>query len=79
VPVIRLLHYLYAESENFYPIEKKRKILNYNTLARAEDQISIHSTPSLYKPWDSPLARVLDKLLEKLRSQRETPISPAGE
>ena len=37
VPVIRLLHYLYAESENFYPIEKKRKILNYNTLARFED------------------------------------------
>ena len=37
VPVIRLLHYLYAESENFYPIEKKRKILNYNTLARVED------------------------------------------
>jgi hypothetical protein len=37
VPIIRLLHYLYAESENFYPIEKKRKILNYNTLARTED------------------------------------------
>lgn len=37
VPIIRLLHYLYAESENFYPIEKKRKILNYHTLARTED------------------------------------------
>ena len=79
MPVIRLLHYLYAESENFYPIEKKRKILNYNTLARVEDGISIPSTPSLFKPWDSPLARVLEKLLEKLRKQRETAISPAGE
>lgn len=37
VPIIRLIHYLYAESENFYPIEKKRKILNYNTLAGPED------------------------------------------
>ena len=33
VPIIRLLHYLYAESELYYPIEKKRKILNYNALA----------------------------------------------
>jgi hypothetical protein len=63
VPVIRLLHYLFAESENFYPIEKKRKILNYNNLARTEDEISIHSTLSAVKPWDSPLARVLEKLL----------------
>lgn len=36
VPIIRLLHYLYAESEFFYPIEKKRKILNFNMLARTE-------------------------------------------
>lgn len=79
VPVIRLLHYLYAESENFYPIEKKRKILNYNTLARSEDEISIHSTLSAVKPWDSPLARVLEKLLEKLKGYRESPISPVGE
>lgn len=51
VPIIRLIHYLYAESEKFYPIEKKRKILNYNTLAANADEISIHSTPSDIKPW----------------------------
>ncbi len=42
--------------KNFYPIEKKRKILNFNNLARTEDEISIHSTLSAVKPWDSPLS-----------------------
>jgi hypothetical protein len=64
VPVTRLLHYLYAESEKFYPIEKKRKILDFNHLANAEDEIELHSTLSADKPWDDPLFnRVLMKLL----------------
>jgi hypothetical protein len=32
VPVIRLLHYLYAESERFYPIERKKRIVDYEKL-----------------------------------------------
>jgi hypothetical protein len=32
VPVIRLLHYLYAESERFYPIERKKRVVDYERL-----------------------------------------------
>jgi hypothetical protein len=80
VPVIRLIHYLYAESEVFYPIEKKRKILDFNHLANAEEEISLHSTLSLVKPWDDPLFnRVLMKLLSKLKECAAIPISPKTE
>ena len=30
IPIIRLIHYLYAESEYYYPIERKRRILKFN-------------------------------------------------
>lgn len=78
MPIIRLLHYLYAESELFYPIEKKRKILNFNMLARTEEEISIHSTLSDLKPWDPPFGRVLEKLVAKLKIHKESPICPVG-
>ncbi len=29
VPVTRLLHYLYVESEKFYPMERKRRLMNF--------------------------------------------------
>lgn len=32
VPIIRLLHNLYAESEKFYPIEKKKRISDWEKL-----------------------------------------------
>lgn len=32
VPIIRLLHNLYAESERFYPIERKKRISDFASL-----------------------------------------------
>lgn len=44
VPVIRLLHNLYAESEKFYPIEKKKRISDYDKMQ--EETIDVMSTTS---------------------------------
>lgn len=62
VPILRILHYLYAESENFYPVERKRRIVNFKELS-GDVQPTIISTHSAIKPWDPPLDRVLRKLL----------------
>lgn len=47
VPIIRIMHYLYAESENFYPIDRITRVLNYNQL---EEKITINSTKSEVRP-----------------------------
>lgn len=62
VPVLRILHYLYAESEVFYPVERQKKIVNFNVLNQ-DLKPSIISTPSAIKPWEPPFDRVLKKLL----------------
>jgi hypothetical protein len=70
-----MLHYLYAESENFYPIEKKRKILNFNKLAEGQEGIAVNCTASkTNKPWDPPFDRILARLLNKLKEYG--PIDP---
>ena len=66
VPIIRILHYLYAESERFYPIERKNRIVDYEKLATQE--ITVMCTNSDVKPWDPPINRVLRVLLQKLRT-----------
>ena len=76
VPVIRLLHYLYAESEFYYPIEKERKILNYNNLHEGEN-ISIFYTPCEQRPWEPPFDRILATVMRKLKTYG--PIVPEGE
>ena len=50
IPIIRLLHYLHAESEYYYPIVKRRRLLNYNTV-QGGDGVSLNSTHSELKPW----------------------------
>lgn len=65
VPIIRLLHNLYAESEKFYPIEKKKRISDYDQM-QEEEAIDIMTTTSEVKPWQPPLKRVLDCLKRKL-------------
>jgi hypothetical protein len=65
--VIRLLHYLYAESEEYYPIEKRRRLLNYNELSGG-DGINMNSTHSAKKPWEAPLDRILVRLLARVKS-----------
>ena len=37
------MHYLYAESQRFYPIDRVTRILDYNSL---EDSVSINCTKS---------------------------------
>jgi hypothetical protein len=32
VPVIKILHYLYAENENFYPIDAEKRIVVYDSI-----------------------------------------------
>lgn len=73
VPVIRLLHNLYAESEKFYPIEKKKRISDYDRLK--EEEVDVMTTTSEVKPWNPPLKRVLDCLQKKL--SEFGPINPA--
>ena len=66
IPVTRLLHYLYAEGEEFYPIEKRRKLLNYHSLD-GEEGVTINATSSEVKPWEAPLDRILARLLRRVR------------
>ena len=44
VPIIRLLHNLYAESERFYPIEKKKRISDWEKLR--DETIDVMTTTS---------------------------------
>ena len=73
VPIVRILHNLYAESEKYYPIEKKKKISDYEKLQA--EVVDVMSTTSEVKPWMPPLKRVLDCLQSKLK--RFGPINPA--
>jgi hypothetical protein len=72
VPIIRLLHNLYAESEKFYPIEKKKRISDYNSLK--VEVVDVMTTTSETKPWNPPLKRVLNCLQSKLK--KFGPIDP---
>ena len=60
------MHYLYAESESYYPIEKRRRLLNYHSII--EESISLNSTHSPEKPWEAPLDRILNRLLERIKT-----------
>ena len=66
IPIIRLLHYLYAQSQYFYPIEKRRRLLNYNAI-EGDEGIQVNSTHSDIKPWDPPLDRILSRLLTRIK------------
>lgn len=72
-PIIRLLHNLHAESDKYYPIEKNKKISNYNSLR--ESTIDVMTTNANVKPWNPPLRRVLDCLKKKLKAFG--PINPS--
>lgn len=72
-PIIRLLHNLHAESDKYYPIEKNKKISNYNSLR--ESAIDVMTTNANVKPWNPPLRRVLDCLKKKLKAFG--PINPS--
>jgi hypothetical protein len=65
-PIIRLLHNLHAESERFYPIEKKKRISNFDALQ--SEVIDAMATTSPVKPWNPPLERVLKRLQQKLKT-----------
>jgi len=64
VPVIKIIHYLYSENENFYPIEKEKRIIIYDEIENAEIELNHFSGP--LSPWDS-MEIILKKLLSKLK------------
>jgi len=63
VPIIKIIHYLYSENENFYPIDKENRIITYDTIENSEIVVN-HFTGAL-SPW-SFMERVLNKLVDKL-------------
>ena len=63
VPIIEILHYLYAENDNYYPIERSTRIVPYNTIE--EKEITVNSFKGEISPW-TEMERVLNKLLDKL-------------
>ena len=71
VPITDIIHYLYAENDNYYPIERSIRIVDYSEIENREIQVSSFKGP--YSPWDE-MERVLNKLLEKL--QGAGPINP---
>ena len=76
VPVIRLLHYLYTETEKYYPIERRRRLFNINSL-EGTDSVAMNCTSSIQKPWEPPLDRILVRLLNRLKAFG--PIETTGE
>mgnify|MGYP003688776469 CR=1 FL=1 len=64
VPFIRLLHYLHIESENFYPVERHQRIIDYNIIDT--EDIMMTATKSENKPWNPPLDKVMNVMLGKL-------------
>lgn len=73
-PIIRLLHNLYAESDKFYPIEKRKRISDFEALTN--ETIDVMSTSSEAKPWNSTaLMKVLNGMISKLKDFE--PINPA--
>lgn len=65
-PIIRLLHNLYAESDKYYPIEKRKRISDFEALTN--ETIDVMSTSSEAKPWNSTaLMKVLNGMISKLK------------
>lgn len=72
-PIIRLLHNLYAESDKYYPIEKRKRISDFEALTN--EAIDVMSTASDAKPWNSSaLMKVLNGMTDKLK--KFGPINP---
>lgn len=63
VPVIKIIHYLYSENENFYPIDKKNRIVAYDSIESSE--ISVNHFTGPLSPW-SFMESILNKLIQKL-------------
>ena len=65
---------MHAESEKFYPIEKNKKISDFNSLKDERIDVMTTTNPD-NKPWNPPLRRVLDCLKTKLKNYG--PINPS--
>lgn len=71
MPIIRIMHYLYAESQRYYPIDRITRVLNYNTL---EDNIRINCSQGEIRPKEA-LGSTMECLIRKLK--KYGPIDPA--
>ena len=62
-PIIRIMHYLYAESQRFYPIDKITRVLNFNKL---EEAVKLNCTRSIVRPKEI-IGPVMTCIIDKLK------------
>lgn len=74
VPIIRIIHYLYAENENFYPIDRVTRVCNYKKI---DEEIKINSTKSQVRPIRL-LGPVMDSLISKLKAYGPIEVKNVG-
>lgn len=65
VPVLGLIHYLYVEGADYYPILRINSICMYSKL---EEELRINTTEAFNKPWNTDMKNLMDELLERLKS-----------
>ena len=63
VPIIRLIHYLYVESEHFYPIEKHDSIVPFDSIK--DKKITLNHSKSKINPQEF-MGESLNFLMKKL-------------
>ena len=63
VPIIDVLHYLYAENDNYYPIERSTRIVPFKQID--EKDITVSSFKGKISPWWE-MEPVLNKLVSKM-------------
>mgnify|MGYP000894854969 FL=1 len=68
VPVLRLIHYLYIEGADYYPVLQINNICKYSKL---EDVPQINTTEAYNKPWQTDMKSLMDELMDKLSADRK--------
>lgn len=75
VPVLRLIHYLYVEGSDYYPVLRINTIQKYDLIT---DEPTINATEAINKPWTTSMNKLLTELVSKIKTDKKIrPENPA--
>jgi hypothetical protein len=68
VPVLRLIHYLYIEGSDYYPVLRVNIIQKYDQITKTP---AINATEAYNKPWATSMNKLLTELVAKLKIDKK--------